>query len=140
MDLNKYLPSPEMQADFARFRNLPEEEQEAFLEERDKRFEALREEEKTKVREETKEGLLAIKENLQEIKLRLELDDVANAISLSYIAKTYFGKSKAWLYQRLNGNMVNGKRAQFTDEERKRFAKALHDLSRRIEETALRFT
>ncbi|WP_418839746.1 DUF5053 domain-containing protein, partial [Phocaeicola sp.] len=87
----------------------------------------------------THQGLVAIKDELQDIKLTLELGDVANALSLSYIAKTYFGKSKNWLYQRLNGYKVNGKPAQFTEEERKRFAEALLDLSRRINETALKF-
>ena len=87
----------------------------------------------------TKEGLDAVKSDLQDVKLALELGDIANALSLSYIAKVYFGKSKTWLYQRLNRNKVNGKPAQFTDEERKRFAEALQDLSRRINETALKF-
>jgi hypothetical protein len=72
--------------------------------------------------------------------MQLDLEDVANAISLSYIAKTYFGKSKAWLYQRLKGYNVNGKPARFTDEERKRFIDALHDLSHRIEDTVLKFS
>ena len=76
---------------------------------------------------------------LQDVKLALELGDVANALSLSYIAKEYFGKSKTWLYQRLNGNKVNGKPARFTEDERKRFAAALLDLSKRINETALKF-
>ena len=76
---------------------------------------------------------------MQDVKLALELGDVANAISLSYIAKAYFGKSKNWLYQRLNGNKVNGKPAQFTEEDRTSFAEALLDLSKRINETALKF-
>jgi hypothetical protein len=40
---------------------------------------------------------------------------------------------------RLKGNKVNGKLAQFTEEERKRFVEALHDLSRRIDGAALKF-
>ena len=114
-DLSKFLPTADMQADFEKFQSLSPEERHMFQEDRD------------------------LKNELQDVKLALELGDIANAISLSYIAKAYFGKSKNWLYQRLNGNKVNGKPAQFTEEERKRFAEALLDLSKRINETALKF-
>jgi hypothetical protein len=58
----------------------------------------------------------------------------------SYVQTTkHLFVGEYWLYQRLNGNKVNGKPAQFTDEERKRFAEAQHDLNRRIEDTALKF-
>ena len=128
-----------MQADFEKFKSMSPEERAAFQEERAQQVEAMSENERVAFIENTRKGLGAIKDELQDVKLALELGDVANAISLSYIAKAYFGKSKTWLYQRLNGNKVNGKPAQFTEEERKRFAEALRDLSRRINETALKF-
>lgn len=53
----------------------------------------------------------------KELVIRQQLKDVLPMVSLSYIAKTYFGKSKEWLYQRINGNMVNGKPAKFTPQE-----------------------
>lgn len=40
---------------------------------------------------------------------------------MSYIAEHYFGKSRQWLYQRINGNIVNGKPADFTPDELKTF-------------------
>lgn len=52
------------------------------------------------------------------------------------ISKEYFGKSSAWIYQRLGGYDVNGKPAQFTDDERARLSEALHDLARRIDAAA----
>jgi len=58
--------------------------------------------------------------------------------SLSKIAKNYFGKSKEWLYQRINGYKVNGSPAQFTQEERAKLAMALQDISRMANETSLR--
>lgn len=128
-----------MQDDFEKFKNMSPEERTAFQEERARKVEAMSKKDKAIFIESTHQGLTAIKEGLEDIKLALELGDVANAISLSYIAKAYFGKSKNWLYQRLNGNKVNGKPAQFTEDERKRFAEALRDLSRRINETALKF-
>ena len=54
------------------------------------------------------------------------------AISLSYIAKKYFGKSRNWLYQRINGYMVNGKRAEFTQNEFRTFLDALDDIGTTI--------
>jgi hypothetical protein len=140
MDLSTYLPSPEMQADFEAYKNMSPAERERFQEERARKYELMTPEKQAVFKTDTKKSLIAIKERLDEINMRLDMGDGANAISLSYISKAYFGKSKAWLYQRLNGHKVNGKPAQFTDEERKRFVEALHDLSRRIEDTALKFT
>lgn len=138
-DLSRFLPTNGMLADFEKYKSMSPEERAVFQEERARKMEAMSDDDKASFRESTYKGLGAIKEELQDVKLALELGDVANAISLSYIAKAYFGKSKNWLYQRLNGNKVNGKPAQFTEEERKRFAEALRDLSRRIDETALKF-
>ena len=129
-DLSKFLPTADMQADFEKFQSLSPEERAMFQEERARKMESMPGEEREAFVDSTREGLRAIKNELQDVKLALELGDVANAISLSYIAKAYFGKSKNW---------VNGKPAQFTEEERKRFAEALLDLSKRINETALKF-
>lgn len=49
-------------------------------------------------------------ERAEEAILRDKLGELPEAISFSYIAKKYFGKSRNWLYQRINGNIVNGKR------------------------------
>ncbi|RHJ91102.1 DUF5053 domain-containing protein [Parabacteroides bouchesdurhonensis] len=138
-DLSKFLPTQDMMSDFEKFKNMSPEERVVFQEERARKVDAMSSEERTSFVNATHKGLKTIKDELQDVKLALELGDVASAISLSYIAKVYFGKSKNWLYQRINGNIVNGKPAQFTEEERKRFVEALRDLSRRINETALKF-
>ena len=49
-------------------------------------------------------------ERAQDELVRNRLKSVLPAISLSYIAKTYFNKSRSWLNQRINGNTVNGYR------------------------------
>ena len=41
---------------------------------------------------------------IEENAIKLQLQEVAEIVSLSYLAKKYFNKSRAWLYQRLNGN------------------------------------
>ena len=56
-------------------------------------------------------------ERAQDELVRNRLKSVLPAISLSYIAKTYFNKSRSWLNQRINGNTVNGVQAKFSQEE-----------------------
>lgn len=70
---------------------------------------------------------------------RAKLGDVPEAISFSYIAKKYFGKSRGWLMQKVNGNVVNGKQATFTEEERKQFRAALQDISKQLSTAAQAF-
>lgn len=70
---------------------------------------------------------------------RAKLGDVPEAISFSYIAKKYFGKSRGWLMQKVNGNVVNGKQATFTDDERKQFRAALQDISKQLSTAAMAF-
>lgn len=83
------------------------------------------------------EGLRKIIEEADEKIFRAKLGDLPEALSLSYIAKKYFGKSRGWLMQKVNGNKVNGKIAVFTDEERLVFRKALQDLSEKMSAVAL---
>lgn len=64
--------------------------------------------------------------------IRQQLGEVPDILSMSYIAKNYFGKSRTWLYQRINGNNVNGKPAYFTRSERKQLQDALHDIGKKL--------
>jgi len=70
--------------------------------------------------------------NMAEIRLRGHLIVNKDIIPVSYIAKNYFKKSKEWMYQRINGNLVNGKPARFSETEIETFNFALQDISRRI--------
>jgi len=83
-----------------------------------------------------KSRLSVTKKNLKkienEISLKEQLSEVSEIISLSYIAKTYFGKTRNWLYQRINGNMVNGKKSKFTTGELEQFKNALKDVSKKL--------
>ena len=83
------------------------------------------------------EGMRKIIEEADEMIFRAKLGDLPDALSLSYIAKKYFGKSRGWLMQKVNGNRVNGKTAIFTDEERLVFRKALQDLSEKMSAVAM---
>lgn len=77
---------------------------------------------------------------LKEINIAQEIEEISKYISLSRIAKDYFGKSKEWLYQRIKGYNVNGKPAQFTESERMKLSQVLADLSRKIQETSIRIS
>ena len=68
----------------------------------------------------------------EEISMRERLKEVLPAISLSYIATTYFGKTRHWLYQRINGLRVNGKPASFSADERIILENAFKDLGNKL--------
>lgn len=73
-----------------------------------------------------------IVEEAEALAIRKALGDILPAISVAYIAREYFGKSRAWLTQRINGNLVNGKPATLTPEERETMRQALRDLSNKL--------
>lgn len=68
----------------------------------------------------------------KELKIRDQLKEVADILPLSYIAKNYFGKSAAWLYQRINGNKVRGKVYTLNREEVATFNRALKEIGNKI--------
>ena len=69
---------------------------------------------------------------LAEMAIREQLRDVLPSISLAYIAKNYFNKTRSWLYQRINGLKVNGKPARFTPEEIETLNYALKDIGEKL--------
>ena len=76
------------------------------------------------------EGLAEVKSGVD--KLREQIDSRYDLLPISYIAQHYFGKSKAWLYQRLNGNKVRGKVYTLNDEQKSIFNSAVKDIARQI--------
>lgn len=77
-----------------------------------------------------KEGLRNTKKEIEVLKTQIE--DVYDILPLSYIAKRYFNKSRAWLYQRLNGYKVKGKTYTLNEEEKRIFNAAMQELSAKI--------
>ena len=81
-------------------------------------------------------GLHTKAEEAETVKKRLdikkELEEVLPLLSMSGIAKKYFGRSASWLHQRVNGNEVHGKPASFTGEELRRLADSLGDIGRQL--------
>lgn len=76
-DLSKYLPTADMVADFELFKNMTPEERVTFQEERAQKIEAMSADEKKTFTEVTEKGLKVIKSELQEVKLALDLENVA---------------------------------------------------------------
>jgi len=68
----------------------------------------------------------------RDISLKIKLNEIKDVVSVSYISRYYFKKSRQWFYQRLNGYIVNGKPAKFTPEELKTLDFALQDISKKI--------
>ena len=68
----------------------------------------------------------------EELVIKQKLKNIMPAISMSYISKNYFKKSENWIYQRLNGNIINGKKVSFTHDEIGTFKLALNDLSKQL--------
>ena len=67
--------------------------------------------------------LLTIQEQLKPYK---------EILPISYIARTYFGKSAAWLQQRLYGYKVRGKVYSLSDKDIKTLNLAIQDISKKI--------
>lgn len=78
-------------------------------------------------------------ENLHEEATRLQLGEIGDMINISYIAKKYFKKSRAWLSQRINGNNVNGRPCRFTPSELDIFNAALRDMGLRLASVAVKY-
>ena len=69
--------------------------------------------------------------------VRSKISGILPAISVSYIARAYFHKSPAWFNQRLNGNIVNGKKAKFSEEELKILSGALQEIAEQLKSVSL---
>ena len=71
-------------------------------------------------------------DEVQEQRMAERLGEITDMVSMAYIAKTYFKKSRSWLAHKLNGNMVNGKPSQLTEEELKTLRYALSDMASKL--------
>lgn len=83
-----------------------------------------------------KQSVNKAQEIIKVVEVRQKLNRVLDFASMSYIAKNYFGKTRQWLYQRVNGNIVNGKPADFTPDELNTLSVALSELGEIMKETS----
>lgn len=73
-----------------------------------------------------------IENSMASYTLHERMGALTEVVNLAYIARHYFGKTRQWLYQRLKGQLVNGKPAAFTQTEEATFIKALHEIGLRL--------
>lgn len=64
--------------------------------------------------------------------MKQQLSDILLDISWARLSINYFGKSRSWLHQKLDGKNSNGGAGGFTEDERAQLYGALVDLSNRI--------
>lgn len=76
------------------------------------------------------EGLAGIEADVA--RLRSQIDGKYELLPIAYIARKYFGKSRSWLYQRINGNSVRGKVYSLNDEQKAVFNGAVQDIAKAI--------
>lgn len=93
-------------------------------------------EEREAIRIHLDKTLDTIATNVESISSRLtireQMNEIVDLIPVSYIAKNYFGKSRAWLYQRINGYKVRGHVYTLNEKELEIFNRALKDIGNKI--------
>lgn len=69
--------------------------------------------------------------------IRQQMEPILPYISVSSLAKDYFGKSTSWFYQKLNGNVIRGKTASFTEAEIQTLNNALKEIGSKLTQMSL---
>lgn len=68
--------------------------------------------------------------------MKQTLADILLDISWARLSTRYFGKSRSWLHQKLDGINSNGGEGGFNEEEKALLKQALKDLAKRINAAA----
>lgn len=75
------------------------------------------------------DGIAAVGAEVEDIRHQID-DEQYRLLPISYIARKYFGKSHAWLSQRINGTPVRGHVYTLSAEQKQTFNEAMQDLSK----------
>jgi hypothetical protein len=65
-----------------------------------------------------------------------KLKEILLYLKWGNISKDYFGFSRGWIYQRLNGCDGNGNECDFTDSQKETLKEALRDIAAKLNEAA----
>lgn len=95
-------------------------------------MEALKEQDPQAFAEAIESLITSTAQKVEELTMAEKMGEVVQMVSMAYIARTYFGKSRSWLAHKMNGNIVNGRIASFSDDERATFRRALTDMSEKL--------
>ncbi|MDR1381426.1 MAG: DUF5053 domain-containing protein [Tannerella sp.] len=83
------------------------------------------------------DALARAKDAVAHVKLILKIAPITDYVSVAYLSKRFFGKSRSWLHNRLRGNKNNGKPDTLSDDEINTLQKALFTISDEIKTAAL---
>lgn len=123
------------------WKNAKGSERENVEKELDAFMKSLSDAEKKELTEAIDADFAQMHEDIEEIKSVMDVREillpVLPSISVSYIAKRYFGKTRSWLTQRINGNTVNGKSAKFTEAEKELLRGAMQDVAKTLNSAAV---
>lgn len=72
----------------------------------------------------------------QKQSIKYAVSDILLSVKWAHISTHYFGKSRSWFSQRLNGYDGNNTKTDFTEDEKETLRNALYDLSERIQKCA----
>lgn len=64
------------------------------------------------------------------------IKEIALYLKWGNISEDYFGFSRSWIYQRLNGYDGNGNPCKFTEAQKETLRKALRDLAQKLNAAA----
>jgi len=77
------------------------------------------------------DGLAKIETEVEDIRHQLEDRDY-RLLPIGFIAEEYFGKSRSWLSQRINGTKVRGRSYTLNDAQKATFNRAIKEIAERI--------
>jgi hypothetical protein len=90
--------------------------------------------------ERTEQAIIKAEKVVYHVKLALKIKPVTDYISISYISRRFFGKSRSWLHNRLQGYKNNGKPDTLSAEDINTLQNALFTMSDEIKSAALRLS
>jgi hypothetical protein len=90
--------------------------------------------------ERTEQAIVRAGKVVNHVKLVLKIKPVTDYVSISYISRRFFGKSRSWLHNRLQGYKNNGKSDTLSPEDINTLQNALLTISDEIKSAALRLS
>jgi hypothetical protein len=90
--------------------------------------------------ERTEQAIVNAGKVVNRVKLALKINPVTDYVSISYISRRFFGKSRSWLHNRLQGYNNNGKPDTLSAEDINTLQNALFTISDEIKSAALRLS
>lgn len=65
-----------------------------------------------------------------------DIKDIAIYLKWGNISQDYFGFSRSWIYQRINGYDGNGNTCEFSASQKETLREALRDLAQKLNDAA----